>query len=283
MSVRGVNQLVLLEPEILGLARLSGNVPKGITGSISAGAIGSFRRWIGMTGFAENVPEAEIQEVQGDGGIIGQYQRQASGASVLNATANTLDQIIVSELKNQTIYTEGAWEIMMRTRLCLTFQSMAAIVSGRVISKESGTSAQQGWYTIFYFSLTGQELPYPLTIGQVTGTGINFSANEVDTTWWEEDLSTNYGQNNSWATAPIIADYPIWVDTYVGNNSATTATLAYLPAAADGNSVQIWKDGVKQVYTTDYTVSTSTGVVTWAVAPASATDNVILYEYVPAC
>lgn len=285
MSLRGVNQVALFEPEVMGIARLDANgVPKGITGTVAQAAGADFRRALGLTGFTENVPQADIIEIQGDGGIISQYQRKASGVITLENGLSVFDQTTMSELKNDTVYTEGSWNISMRTRKCLEYKQLAAIISGRCESLESGTAGELGWYTIFYWKLTGEEQPYALTIGSATATPITFSANETDTTWWEEDLDTNYDVSYSWASRPIISDYPLWVHTYVGDgNASQTTTLQYTPAAADGTSVQLWEDGTKKTYTTNYTVSTSTKVVSFVTNPAADSDNLIVYEYVPGC
>ena len=284
MSIRGVNQASLLEPELFYLARLDGNVPKGITGSLSAASSASFRRLIGMTAFPENVPEAPLVEIQGDGGVIAQYRRQATGVIGIASTVTVFDQTAISEMTDKTVHTEGAWEISLRTRKCRSFKNMAAIVSGRAISQEAGTVGDEGWWTIFYWRLTIDQLNLPFASGNATQVPVQISANETDTTWWEEDMNTNYDQSYAWASDPIISDYPLMVDTYIGDGQASqTTTLALTPAAANGTSVQAWEDGTKQAYTTDYTVVTSTRVLTHVTDPANGADYVIVYEYVPTC
>lgn len=284
MTIRGVNQAVLLEPELFYLARLDGNVPKGITGTLTAANSASFRRLIGVTAIPETVPESPLVEIPGDGGVIGQYRRQATGIISIPATMSVFDQTAISELTDKTIHTEGAWEISQRSRRCRTFKNLAAIVSGRAISQESGTVGDEGWWTVFYWRMTGEQLNLPFASGQATQVPMNLSVNEADTTWWEEDMNTNYDQSYAWASDPIVADYPLMVDTYIGDGQASqTTTLALTPAAADGNAVQAWEDGTKQAYTTDYTVVTSTRVLTHVTNPANNADYVIVYEYVPTC
>lgn len=285
MSIRGVNQVILLEPELLYLARLNGNVPSGITGAtLSNGTSTSFRRIVGMTAFPENVPESPLIEVPGDGGVIAQYRRQATGIISIPSTMTVFDQTAISELTDKTVYTEGALDIAMRSRRCRTFKNLAAILSGRAISQEAGTVGDEGWWTVFYWRLTGDQLNLPFAAGAPVQTPIQLSANETDTTWWEEDMNTNYAQSYAWATDPIVSDYPLMVDTYKGTGGASqTTTLALTPAAADGTSVQAWEDGTKQAYTTDYTVVTATRVLTHVTNPGAAADYVIVYEYVPTC
>lgn len=285
MSIRGVNQAVLLEPELLYLARLNGNVPAGITGAtLSNGSSTSFRRIVGMTAFPENVPESPLVEIPGDGGVIAQYRRQATGIVSIPATMTVFDQTAISELTDKTVFTEGSWEISQRTRKCRTFKNLAAILSGRAISQESGTVGDEGWWTIFYWRMTGDQINLPFAAGAALQVPMQLSLNETDTTWWEEDLNTNYGQSYAWASDPIISDYPLMVDSYKGTGAGSqTTTLALTPAAANGTSVQAWEDGTKQTYTTDYTVVPATRVLTHVSNPVAAADYVIVYEYVPTC
>lgn len=284
MTIRGVNQAALLEPEMFYLARLDGAVPKGITGTLASGNSASFRRILGMTAFPENVPESPLVEIPGDGGVIAQYRRQATGIISIPATVTVFDQTAIAELTDKTVFTEGAWEISTRTRRCRTFKNLAGILSGRAISQEAGTVGDEGWWTVFYWRMTGDQLNLPFAAGAALQTPISLSLNETDTTWWEEDMDTNYDMGYAWATDPIISDYPLMVDTYIGTGAALqTTTLSQTPAAANGTSVQAWENGTKQAYTTDYTVVPSTKVLTHVTDPASDADYVIVYEYVPTC
>lgn len=285
MTIRGVQQFIPLEPELLYVARLDGGIPKGITGTVAAGSSAGFRRFIGVTDFTENLPTAETVEIPGDGGVVAQYNRQASGVITIAQNTAIFDQIIISELTDKTIYTEGAWKIGQRTRRCQTFKDLAFIISGRAISQEAGSVGEEGWWTKFYWNGQGKELGYALTIGSAVGTGVELSVNESDTTWWEEDLNTNYDQSYAWSTDYIVADYPIMVDYYQGDGtSVQTVTLSQTPAAADGNSVQAWEDGTKKTYTTDYAVSGTTLTYTDPAGdPANASDNIIAYEYQVQC
>lgn len=68
---------------------------------------------------------------------------------------------------------------------------------------------------------------------------------------------------------------PIFVSTFIGNNSATTATFAYRPVSSDATGAatnSITSNGSTLAVTS---VSTTTGVVTFASAPASAAKVVL--------
>jgi len=283
MAIVAANTVVLREPELFHVATLDGNVPKGLTGSVSAGSGAGFSRYKGVVNFSESVPNTEIQVVNGDGGQLTQYRRASTTPVTIDGMYATYDADIIAKLTATTLYLEGQWEIAMRSQTCQSFNNMALIISGRAISQTAGTIDQTGWYTIFIFRATGEQLGLAQAFGSPTQVPINWSVNKTDTTWWEEVIDTNYDKVYSWGTAPIIADYPLMGHYYRGNNAATTVTLDYVPSAASSNAVAYWKDGVKKAYTTDYTLVTSTRVVTFAAAPASDTDNLFIYEYVAPC
>lgn len=69
----------------------------------------------------------------------------------------------------------------------------------------------------------------------------------------------------------------IFVVTYVGNNSATTTTLPFLPTSSDATGAATNSITVAGATTAVTSVDTTTGVVTFASAPASGAIAVIGY------
>ena len=59
------------------------------------------------------------------------------------------------------------------------------------------------------------------------------------------------------------------------NSSNVTFTLTYAPVSTD--SLTLTKNGLVQIYTTDYTLSGST--ITMATAPATASTLYAIYQY----
>jgi len=103
--------------------------------------------------------------------------------------------------------------------------------------------------------------------------------------WGETISNVNYGLTQAWKSDPYWSPYPITYHTYVGDGGAAqTVTLDETPTAADGDAVQIWDNGSKLVYTTNYTVVTSTKVVTFVgTDPADTQFAVIKYQFTPGC
>lgn len=78
------------------------------------------------------------------------------------------------------------------------------------------------------------------------------------------------------ALEPVFGDNPIMIEGGFGNASQQAFTLTYTPAAASGSKVLVFVNGVKQAYTTNYTVSGKT--LTFVSAPASGAHIGIMYE-----
>lgn len=70
---------------------------------------------------------------------------------------------------------------------------------------------------------------------------------------------------------------PGFKDSFNGNGSATAYTLSL--SGLDATLVTATVGGVAKVETTDFTVNRTTGIVTFTVAPASGTNNVVITAY----
>lgn len=289
MAIRGSQEVALGPVEYIWLAKLDANgVPKGITGSIAAGSSAGFRRVKGLVSLEETVPEVTYAPYQGDNKTYGYFVARPGDVVKGNLGVIILDQVAEAALDGRTIYTEGAWEISQRTNKCTELADCALIVNGRARSHESGSDGEAGWYTILYYNVNLQKTGLSLsgaTDGAAATNTWTIAAQEIDTLWWEESVTTNYGQDTTYASDPIIADYPITGWTYVsdGSTSETFTVSGVTMAAADGDSTALWEDGTKEAYTTNYTLVTSTGVVTLVTDPANNSDNFLLTEFLPDC
>ena len=75
----------------------------------------------------------------------------------------------------------------------------------------------------------------------------------------------------------IVRRGPDWlVDNYTGDGSTTTFTLT--TAGVSTNSAWVYYNGVMMVPSTDYSVNTSTGVVTFTFAPSNGLPIMIRYQ-----
>jgi hypothetical protein len=287
MAIRGSQQVALGPVEYIWVAKLDANgVPKGITGTIAAGSDAGFRRVKGLVSLGETIPEVTYTPYQGDNRTLGHFVSRPSDVVKASLGLIVLDQVMEAALDGRSIYTLGSWEVSQRTVQCMDLQDLAIIVNGKARSHESGSSGQEGWYTILYYNVNMQKTGLTLSGENGTASQNAFAAvaNEVDTSWWEELFTTNYGVDVAYASDPIIADYPITGHTYVSDGSTSESfTVDETPAAADAASNQLWEDGSIETYTTNFTVTTATKTIALVTDPANNSDNFLLYEFVPDC
>ena len=93
---------------------------------------------------------------------------------------------------------------------------------------------------------------------QVTGVNHTVNQGSVDLTW------------SAVTTSELITD------TFSGDGSTTTFQLNYVDVAVGTDSITV--DGTVQVRDTDYTIDEVNGTITFTIAPASGTDNIVV-EY----
>lgn len=78
------------------------------------------------------------------------------------------------------------------------------------------------------------------------------------------------------ALEPIEADNPIMIEGGFGDGAETDYVLSYAPVAETAAKVHVYLNGVKQAYTTNYSVSGLT--LTFLVAPGSGVHIGVMYE-----
>jgi hypothetical protein len=282
MALAGVNEFSIDGVELCYVAKLNGNIPAGITGTISAGSGAGFRRVQGFTQLAETVPSVTFLPRIGDNGVNGSAIQKPLEPVTADFGLILLDQVTLAAFEGGTIYTDGAWEVTLHSLKCGVLGDMALIVSGQGQSRESGTVGQNGWWTKFYYRVNGKAVGRTLsgTSAEATETAYSLTMTEVDTAWDGNALATNYGYTFGYASTRF-ATYPILAYTGVGNGVATAFVLQAKPAAASADAVRVKVNGVVQSYTTHYTVNPGTKTVTFVSAPANNDAIYIEYEYIP--
>lgn len=97
--------------------------------------------------------------------------------------------------------------------------------------------------------------------------------------WGEAFTVATYGATRAVA-AILTSDYPITIDTFLGDGTTTTYTLANTPAGTQGAVpcyLLAWTNGVA-LATTVFSVVLATRVVTFTVAPVAGSVTVLRYE-----
>jgi hypothetical protein len=94
-----------------------------------------------------------------------------------------------------------------------------------------------------------------------------------------------FGETNNGTTSmpiiPLTAEYRVHIQRFSGDGTQDDFILDYTPAAASAAKVRVYVNGVKLVYSTDYTVNVSTKTITFAGGsiPAASAKIVVHYEH----
>jgi hypothetical protein len=265
----------------------SPNYIAGTDGSLAAGEDSGMGRAKGVQEINANTPAATAQSRQGDNGVLSTFIVNPTDSPAGSQNFGSFDQIFDVAATGRAIKAEGPHDISLSSNQCYTFKPMFLVVNSPASSDETGSVGEAGWQVIEYLYTFIQPL-------QVTTTTSNtphvynhtLVFNERGVLPYGETITTdNYGLTQAWKTDPYWSPYPVTYHTYVGSGgSAQTFTLDETPAAADANALQIWDNGTKLEYTTNFAVSTSTKVVTFvSTTPASGHFAVAKYQFVPGC
>lgn len=263
------------------------NYIAGTDGSLSAGEDSGMGRLLGMTEIVANTPQASSLSRSGDNGVLGSFITNPTESPTGNMAFGSFDQVFDTAVTGRVIKAEGAHDISLSSNRCYQFSPIFVVVNSPANSDASGSVGEGGWQVQEYLYAFAQ----PMSVSNISQNTVHSYThslvfNERGVTAYGETITTaNYGVTQAWKTDPYWSPYPVRYHTYVGDGgSAQTFTLDTPPVSADANGLQIWDNGTKLAYTTNYTVSTSTGVVTFvSTDPESGQFAVCKYMFNPDC
>lgn len=263
------------------------NYIAGTDGSLASGEDSGMGRLLGLQDFAANTPEAQAISRTGDNGVLSTFMANPADSPSGNQGFGSFDQIFDTSATSRTIKAEGPHDISISTNRCYEFKPLFLVINSQASSDESGSVGEAGWLVEEYFYVFAQ----PLSIATKTQNTAHVYThtlvfNERGVLPYGETITDgNYGVTQGWKTDPYWSPYPIYYHTYVGDGGAAqTFTLDTPPVADDGNALQIWDDGTKLTHTTNYSVNTTTGVVTFVgTDPADTNFAVCKVQFTPGC
>jgi hypothetical protein len=263
----------------------SDGVLKGTTGTISAGSGAGMGRLEGVNSVSLPVPDARAVPIPGDNSQKGTIMIPSDSAIEGSISTSIRDLTFTTTTQGGLVETLGNTNMILLGSSCPDFVDSLIIVNSPALVQTAGNKGVKGWSTLAYLNVQVQGKP-PESLDN--GTALDFPhrlvGKIVDQFFWGTDVApADWGHSDGLVLDMGVGSYPWTSHSFEGNNSATTVTLDETPAGANGNDVLVWKAGVALAYTTDYTVDTSTKVVTFVAAPASAADVVIVYRYIPSC
>lgn len=279
-----VNSLVTIAPTYTYWTALSGNYPYGTTGTIANGSSSGMGRLKGVSAVKIPMPAAPAVNVAGDNGVITQFILQP--AELPNGTLSLviLDQDYAAKANGVKVYADGDWDEVGDGPACYTFADLGFVFNCPANSQDSGSVDEAGWNV---YELYKVQVQASIFSAMQTGTAVTLEDNVRCKRASASFAGRTFSVANDGATSFVVKQYwssaPVKYHTLIGNAVATTITLDETPVAASAAAVQVWINGVKKAYTTDYTVDVTTKVVTLVAAPAAAAIVIVKYKHVATC
>lgn len=259
----------------------------GTDGSLASAEDSGMGRLLGFQNLANTVPQATNEPRLGDNGTIGAFTVNPATVPSGTSAFGSFDQVFVTSVTGRTIKTEGPHDLSLATLNCNEYKPVFVVVNSPATSDAAGSIGELGYQVEEYLLVTVDDnsVADKSTNTQHIYTA-SFNYSDRDTTpWGETIIDGDYGVTRAWKFDPYWSPNPVTFHTYVGDGGAAqTFTLDLTPAGEDANNLQIWEAGTKLIYTTNYTVVASTGVVTFVgTDPAAAAFAVAKYQFVPGC
>lgn len=282
-----VNQLTAMGSQYTYWAVNTNGYPDGTSATtIASGSNSGMGRLKSVTKFGATVPESPRNVVLGDNGVVGQFLGQPQTLPTGELTTTVFDQTFQTVANGQLIYADGDFDQSGLFPACYTYKDLFFVMNSPAQNFETAAGAvgSSGWLVTEIWNANVQAMKMPEIATNATFSWSSSLAVKPTTVnpFGVTISSSNYGYTSD-IGIQYFSDYPVTYHTLIGNAAVTTVTLNETPAAATVAGVQVYINGVKKAYTTDYTVNTTTKVVTLVAAPAAAAKVIIRYKFVPAC
>lgn len=265
----------------------SPNYIAGTDGSLGNGEDSGMGRLPGISDLTTSTPEAVLIPRPGDNGNLGTFISNPTDGPGGSTAFVSFPQLFDVAATSRAIKAEGPHDISLSSNRCYNFKAMFLVVNSPAYSDESGSVGEPGWEVEEYYQVWAQPLSLAAkAINAAHSYTHRLIFNEKGVLPYGETITSgNYGVTQAWKSDPYWSPYPVYYHTYVGTGGAAqTFTLDELPVAADGTHLQIWDNGTKLVYTTNYTVNISTGLVTFVgTDPGSGHFAVCKVLFAPTC
>lgn len=284
MAVINTNQYSALGVQYAFWAALNGYYPYGTTGTIANGAGAGMGRMLGVQDANVTPPQAGNAYVPGDNGVVTVFKTQPTELPTGTLTVGVEDQVFNAKANGSKVYFEGDWDISYDLPLCYSFADLMFIFNSPGSSQETSSKDEASWVVTIWVKVQVQAAIMAQMQNATPWTfAHNITMKRASNAPWGQAMSVANHGSTAYGVIRFNSDYPVTMHTFIGGDSTTTVTLNETPAAASSAAVQLWQTNVKKVYTTDYTLVTSTKVVTFAAAPGTGVVNQFLYKFVPSC
>jgi hypothetical protein len=237
-------------------------------------------KMIGIVNLPITVPGAESLDFDGDNGIVGTMILKPVGSVTAEAIARVEDQAFGALAQKAVINADGDYDERAYSNVGLAFRPMCMVINSPAQSQESASKPAGGWDVTELLFFEAHDLS-GMNIQSRTARDFNrnFVLSERSKRIDGSTITTvKYGVTQAYVIR-YWSPNPVMYGAYVGDAGVgQTFTVPYALSGASAEELQIVKDGTSLVYTTDYTVVASTGVVTFTVAGDPASGEVCVYR-----
>lgn len=287
MAFTGINELAAVGVQYGYWYVLNGAYPYGTTGTIANGSSAGGGRITGLRSVEVTEPAVERLYPPGNNGSLGvSFTLQPSELPTGNMLMGGLDQTFVAKSNGVTLDTWAGWDVLGFGPQCYNFAQMMFILNSPAKSLETATLGESGWLVTVLLKVEN----FATTMATLTERAVQEWANALtfsksSTLPWGTPFTTADNGSSAFVGVQFSSDYPVTAHTYVADGTATTFTLDLTPAAASANAVMVVKNAATtpMAYTTDYTVNTTTKVVTLAAAGSAGDKHITFYKHTVTC
>lgn len=259
---------------------------QGTSGALAAGDDSGMGRFLAASDITPSIPSLPNVNLDSDQGIDGAVKGRPTEPVTAILTGGVIDQIFAAAVSNRLVKEEGPHDILLGSLLCLTLVPVMFVINKPGAVRASGaTYGDAGYEVTELWNCLADVKQFNQIARGVMGQQIaELVANHIGIAPWGETLTVvSFGLARGWGLEPYFSEYPITYHGFVGDNATVAIVLDETPASEDGDAVQVWVDGVKKTYTTDYSVVASTKTLTFVVAPTTGAKVAIKYMYLPTC
>lgn len=288
MSVANSNEWSSNGIQYLFVAARNGRYPYGLTGTIANGSSAGMTRLRGVDSMEIAEPDPSRAYALGDNGVVTAFLNQPQELPGGSFGLSAFNQTFAAKANGgTTIFTHNEWDIAGGFPLCFSYADLMFIANSPMNSQES-TSLDEAGFEVTMILNAQVHVKSQNAIQTATPRKFANTMNIKRATYtpWGVAFATGTHGSTAFSFLTFTSPYPVKMHTFVGDNSTTTFTLDETPTAAAVTAVMLWQAGTLKTYGAgagNYTVDTSTKVVTMGTAPGTGVVVTVVYQFVPGC
>lgn len=220
-----------------------------------------------------SVPDPVVIPIEGDDGTMATEVFDAAelpGGVLENAVTDLLFDGFLQNTKVQDLTAGGSGGVVMgslapktalRTGVCAVFQQQAK-------STSNNKRGAREWYILIAPSCTIKPLGSSKTMKAFNPNRFRLDTSVVSKTPWGTPFTIADNNFTQTPLIPMVSERPIRLFAFVGNGTQTEFDLPY--TLIDGYDYALHESGIRQVITTDFTITTNNDISTVAFTSAPA-------------